>query len=68
MNYTISARGIQAGRVWVNCCNLFPSGALFWGLEASGYGREDVFEAPLEFTEVKNVVIDSSSSCRCFYD
>ncbi len=68
MNYSISARDIQDGRVWVNCCNLFPSATLFRGLEASGYGREDVFEAPLEFTKVKNVVINSASSYRRFYD
>lgn len=63
-----AARDIQAGRVWVNCFNLFPSGASFGGMKASGYGREDAFETLLEFTEVRNVIIDSAAKYRKFYD
>ena len=63
-----AARHISAGRVWVNCYNLYPSGASFGGMKASGFGREDAFETLYEFTEVKNVIIDTASSYRRFYD
>lgn len=63
-----AARNVRAGRVWINCYNLFPSGASFGGMKASGFGREDAFETLFEFTEVKNVVIDTASSYRRFYE
>lgn len=62
-----TARAIEAGRVWVNCYNLFPSGAAFGGSKGSGFGREDAFETMFEFTEVKNIIIDTSPSYRNFY-
>lgn len=62
-----TARDIQAGRVWINCYNLFPSGAAFGGTKASGYGREDAFETMYAFTQVKNVVADLSEKPRRFY-
>jgi acyl-CoA reductase-like NAD-dependent aldehyde dehydrogenase len=63
-----TARAVEAGRVWVNCYNLFPSGASFGGMKASGYGREDAFETLFEFTEVKNVIMDTAPTFRKFYD
>ena len=63
-----TAASIEAGRVWVNCYNLFPSGAAFGGMKGSGFGREDAFETMLDFSEVKNVIIDSSDRYRTFYD
>ena len=62
-----AARAIQTGRVWVNCYNLYPSGAAFGGSKASGFGREDAFETLLDFTEVKNVIVDASETARGFY-
>ena len=35
-----AARGIQAGRVWVNCYHLYPAHATFGGYKKSGIGRE----------------------------
>ena len=61
------ARAVEAGRVWINCYNLFPSGAAFGGMKASGYGREDAFETMLGFTQVKNVIADLSERSRVFY-
>lgn len=61
------ARAVEAGRVWINCYNLFPSGAAFGGTKASGYGREDAFETMLAFTQVKNVIADISERSRPFY-
>ena len=63
-----ATRAVQTGRVWVNCYNLFPSGAAFGGSKASGFGREDAFQTLLDFTEVKNVIVDASASQRSFYD
>lgn len=62
-----TARDIQAGRVWINCYNLFPSGAAFGGTKASGFGREDAFETMFAFTQVKNVIVDLSEKPRSFY-
>lgn len=63
-----AARAVQAGRVWINCYNLFPSGAPFGGTKGSGFGREDGFETMLAFTEVKNVVADIAPEQRRFYE
>jgi acyl-CoA reductase-like NAD-dependent aldehyde dehydrogenase len=63
-----AAQSVQAGRVWVNCYNLFPSGAAFGGSKASGFGREDAFETLMDFTEVKNVIVDAGASWRSFYE
>lgn len=63
-----TARAVEAGRVWINCYNLFPSGAAFGGTKASGFGREDAFETLFEFTEVKNTIVDTAPSYRRFYD
>lgn len=61
------AQAVEAGRVWINCYNLFPSGAAFGGTKASGHGREDAFETMLAFTQVKNVIVDISEQQRKFY-
>ena len=58
---------MEAGRVWINCYNLFPSGAAFGGTKSSGHGREDAFETMLAFTQVKNVIADISERSRTFY-
>ena len=63
-----TARTVQAGRVWINCYNLFPSGAAFGGTKGSGFGREDSFETMLAFTQVKNVVTDIAPVQRRFYE
>jgi acyl-CoA reductase-like NAD-dependent aldehyde dehydrogenase len=63
-----AAQAIESGRVWVNCYNLFPSGAAFGGSKASGFGREDAFETMFDFTEVKNVIVDAGTTWRNFYD
>ena len=62
-----AARDIEAGRVWINCYNLFPSGAAFGGTKQSGFGREDAFETMYAFTQVKNVITDISKKSRGFY-
>lgn len=62
-----TAQAVEAGRVWINCYNLFPSGAAFGGTKSSGFGREDAFETMFAFTQVKNVIVDLSEKQRKFY-
>jgi acyl-CoA reductase-like NAD-dependent aldehyde dehydrogenase len=62
-----TAAAVEAGRIWINCYNLFPSGSAFGGTKASGFGREDAFETLLAFTHVKNVIADTSAQPRLFY-
>jgi acyl-CoA reductase-like NAD-dependent aldehyde dehydrogenase len=62
-----TAQAVQAGRIWINCYNLFPSGAAFGGTKASGFGREDAFETMCAFTQVKNIIADFSEKPRSFY-
>ncbi|MBZ0217358.1 MAG: aldehyde dehydrogenase family protein [Fimbriimonadaceae bacterium] len=62
-----TASAVEAGRVWVNCYNLFPSGSAFGGTKSSGFGREDAYETMLDFTQVKNVILDYSPERRNFY-
>lgn len=68
MHAHAASQAVQSGRVWVNCYNLFPSGAAFGGSKASGFGREDAFETLLDFTEVKNVIVDAAPIYRNFYE
>lgn len=63
-----TAQAVEAGRVWVNCYNLFPSGAAFGGVKASGFGREDAVESMMDFTQTKNVIMDYAPARRSFYD
>ncbi len=63
-----TAQALEAGRIWVNCYNLFPSGSAFGGTKASGFGREDAFETLLDFTQTKNVIMDYAPSRRSFYN
>jgi acyl-CoA reductase-like NAD-dependent aldehyde dehydrogenase len=62
-----TAQAVEAGRIWINCYNLFPSGSAFGGTKGSGFGREDGFETMYAFTQVKNVIADISEKQRSFY-
>lgn len=58
------AREIEAGIVWVNTYRASFVGAPFGGTKLSGHGRERSWHALLEYTQVKNVMIDLSESER----
>src|ERR1700677_1273876 len=45
------AAQIKAGRVWVNCTNLFDASCGFGGYRESGFGREGGREGLLEYLE-----------------
>ncbi|ADN75143.1 Aldehyde dehydrogenase (NAD(+)) [Ferrimonas balearica DSM 9799] len=51
------ARGIEAGRVWVNCYHLYPAHAAFGGYKRSGIGRETHKMALSNYQQTKNLLI-----------
>ena len=50
-------RGIQAGRVWMNCYHSYPAGAAFGGYKKSGMGRETHKMALEHYQQTKNMLI-----------
>lgn len=55
---------IRAGTVWVNTYRNIAAQAPFGGVRQSGYGRERGWHALLEYTTIKNVMIDYSGEQR----
>ena len=55
---------VQAGQVWVNTYRSSAAMAPFGGFGQSGYGKERGTEALLEYTRLKNVMIDLSEEVR----
>jgi aldehyde dehydrogenase (NAD+) len=55
------ANGVRAGTVWVNCYNVFDSGAPFGGFKQSGIGRELGEYGLQQYTEVKTVTMRVSN-------
>jgi aldehyde dehydrogenase len=53
------ARGIQAGRVWVNCYHQYPAGAAFGGYKISGIGRENHQMMLDLYSQTKNVLVST---------
>ncbi|MFV0277024.1 MAG: aldehyde dehydrogenase family protein, partial [Parahaliea sp.] len=54
--HRLAAR-IRAGLVWVNCHGLPDMAIPFGGYKQSGWGRENGYEALLQYTELKSVVV-----------
>lgn len=54
------ARGIQAGRVWVNCYHAYPAHAAFGGYKQSGIGRETHKMMLSHYQNTKNILINHS--------
>ncbi len=60
------AHSVKAGKIWINCYNLFPPAAPFGGFKKSGFGRELGLHSLLDlYTEVKDIQIDLS---RDYFD
>ncbi len=55
-------RGIQAGRIWVNCYHAYPAHAAFGGYKESGIGRETHKMTLNHYQNIKNVLISYDSS------
>ena len=58
------AREMNSGQVWVNTYRSSATMAPFGGFGQSGYGKERGTEALLEYTRLKNVMIDLSDEVR----
>jgi len=58
------ARKLRSGVVWVNTYRASSAQGPFGGTKRSGYGRERGLEGMLEFTQVKNVIMDLSTDVR----
>ncbi|MEE2830240.1 MAG: aldehyde dehydrogenase family protein [Myxococcota bacterium] len=52
------AARLQAGVVWVNTYGSLPSSVPFGGFKGSGWGKEGGRDALMEYSRVKNVLID----------
>jgi aldehyde dehydrogenase len=50
-------RGIQAGRVWINCYHAYPAHAAFGGYKKSGIGRETHKMMLNHYQNTKNLLI-----------
>ena len=55
---------MKSGVVWVNTYRMVAAQAPFGGVKDSGYGRERGEAGILEFTTIKNVMIDFSGEPR----
>lgn len=64
--YEIS-RGIQAGRVWVNCYHAYPAHAPFGGYKKSGVGRETHKMMLSHYRQSKNMLISYSKNKLGFF-
>lgn len=58
------ARELETGTVWINTYRTSAAQAPFGGVKRSGYGRERGVEGLLEYTRVKNTMIDLSTEVR----
>ncbi|MED4601381.1 aldehyde dehydrogenase [Paenibacillus validus] len=58
------ARQIQAGTVWVNTYRTSAAQAPFGGVKLSGHGRERGWHALLEYTQIKNIMLNLSDDTR----
>ncbi len=61
------SRGIEAGRVWVNCYHLYPAHAAFGGYKQSGIGRETHHMMLDHYQQVKNVIMSQRKSAVGFF-
>jgi aldehyde dehydrogenase len=51
------ARGIKAGRVWMNCYHAYPAHAAFGGYKKSGIGRETHKMALEHYQQTKSMLV-----------
>jgi aldehyde dehydrogenase len=61
------ARGIQAGRVWMNCYHAYPPHAAFGGYKKSGIGRECHKSTLEHYQQTKNLLVSYSDSPLGFF-
>ncbi len=61
------ARGIQAGRIWMNCYHAYPSHAAFGGYKKSGIGREGHKVTLDHYQQKKNLLVSYGDSPLGFF-
>jgi len=61
------SRGIQAGRVWVNCYHIYPAGASFGGYKNSGIGRENHAMMLNGYRHTKNILTSYNKNKMGFF-
>lgn len=61
------ARGLQAGRVWINCYHLYPAHAAFGGYKQSGIGRETHKMMLDHYQQTKNMLISYDPKALGFF-
>jgi len=60
-------RGIEAGRVWVNCYHAYPAHAAFGGYKESGIGRETHKMVLDHYQQTKNMLVSYSDNKLGFF-
>jgi aldehyde dehydrogenase len=60
-------RGIQAGRVWVNCYHAYPAHSAFGGYKQSGIGRETHKMMLDHYQQTKNLLVSYSPKALGFF-
>lgn len=60
-------RGIQAGRVWMNCYHAYPAHAAFGGYKKSGVGRETHKMMLDHYQQTKNMLTSYSANPLGFF-
>ncbi len=61
------SRGLQVGRVWINCYHAMPTHAAFGGYKKSGFGRECHKSALDAYQQVKNVIFSGTEEPLGFF-
>lgn len=61
------ARGIEAGRVWVNCYHAYPAHSAFGGYKKSGVGRECHKMVLDHYQQTKNMLVSYDTSPLGFF-
>ncbi|MDX9960962.1 MAG: aldehyde dehydrogenase family protein [Aliarcobacter sp.] len=61
------SRGIEAGRVWVNCYHLYPSHASFGGYKKSGIGKETHMMVLNAYRHTKNILTSYNKNKLGFF-
>ena len=61
------SRGLEAGRVWVNCYHLYPSHASFGGYKKSGIGKETHMSVLNAYRHTKNILTSYNKEALGFF-
>uniref|UniRef100_A0A6M2CIV4 Putative formyltetrahydrofolate dehydrogenase n=1 Tax=Rhipicephalus microplus TaxID=6941 RepID=A0A6M2CIV4_RHIMP len=59
------ANKLQAGIVWINNYNVFPSEVPFGGYKMSGYGRENGLAALQAYSQEKTIYVEMGDGVNC---